>query len=492
MLKSLIAIGLLQLLSMLFLLVRTKGLALMLGPELVGIMGVIDRLLAVVAQTAALSLPFAALRFLPTAWSTDRAEYRVLLNGMRNVSLVAAGIATLGCVLVTLIWPEILGDELTSHGLIVRVGFLTVPILVLVPFLQHVAAGRLEHNRAMVLGLGNAFVLMATGLLGVWWGGLTGLYLAYAVVGVLLVWPVLRAFGDRTPVEPQPQRTPERLIAWLPTKVWRFSLSLFGLSFLAPYAALFVAYQVLVHHGEVVAGWMLAAVGISIAVRSVIGMGHRVMLAPNISKDATPPQRMYWANEFQKTHVLLALFVVPPVLLWPRFVIQLLYSGEFLPGAEFVTLFVVLEIILLVSSTYQTLVWALGHIGLHVLHNVIAQGLMIGVAALTIKEWGVTGAAAAGLIAPIFMFAASMVFLRRRYSLRVPLRNATLYCYVLAGLATTGFLGLQYPGFALQHVALKCGVYVALLAVAWLFLAQADRQRLQDMLRKLPSQFRRG
>ena len=56
MLKALLTIGSLQLLAMLVHLVRTKSLAVILGPEWIGVMAVVDRLLGIIAQIASLSL----------------------------------------------------------------------------------------------------------------------------------------------------------------------------------------------------------------------------------------------------------------------------------------------------------------------------------------------------------------------------------------------------------------------------------------------------
>ena len=69
MLRALLTIGAVQVMTMLVLLVRTKTIAVVLGPEFVGVMAVIDKLLAVIAQTVSLSLPFAAIRFLPARWA---------------------------------------------------------------------------------------------------------------------------------------------------------------------------------------------------------------------------------------------------------------------------------------------------------------------------------------------------------------------------------------------------------------------------------------
>ena len=71
MFRAFVTIGVLQLITMLLQVVRTKTLAVLLGSEWIGVMGAVDRLLAVIAQTASLSFPFAAVRFLPRLWTTS-------------------------------------------------------------------------------------------------------------------------------------------------------------------------------------------------------------------------------------------------------------------------------------------------------------------------------------------------------------------------------------------------------------------------------------
>jgi len=192
MLKVLLTIGFLQLLTMLAMLVRTKALALLLGPEQVGIMAVIDKLLAVICQTISLSLPFAAVRFLPELWGRDREGFAVLFRRMRNLLLLLALLAAGAGVVVTAGFPGVLGEQLLPYRRVVLVAFLGVPVLTLAPFLTNAIAGRLEQNRSMVFALGHAVVLTVTGVVGVLWSGLLGAYLLYALAGFALVAVVSR------------------------------------------------------------------------------------------------------------------------------------------------------------------------------------------------------------------------------------------------------------------------------------------------------------
>ena len=161
MLKVFVTIGLLQVLTMLVQLVRTKTLALLLGPQALGVMAVIDKLLAVIVQTVSLSLPFAALRFLPAVWTKDRAAFHDRYVRMRNLLLLMAFLALVVSLAVTLLRPATWGAQLLSYRTVVLCAIAGLPVLALVPLLQNVVAGRLEQNRAMLVSLGNALVMAA-------------------------------------------------------------------------------------------------------------------------------------------------------------------------------------------------------------------------------------------------------------------------------------------------------------------------------------------
>ena len=64
--------------TMLVHLVRAKSLAVILGPEWIGVMAVVDRLLGIVGQTAWRSLPFVAARAVvpATTCSISRSRFR--------------------------------------------------------------------------------------------------------------------------------------------------------------------------------------------------------------------------------------------------------------------------------------------------------------------------------------------------------------------------------------------------------------------------------
>lgn len=489
MLKILLTIGFLQFLTMLVLLVRAKVLAVLLGPEWVGVMAVIDKLLAVFSQMALFSMPFAALRFLPRHWKENPAEFAALLRRMRNVVTLFLLLALAGGMGVALLAPGWLGKELLPYREVVLVAFLTLPVLAFVPFLQNVFAARLEQNASMLFLLLHAAVLTAASVVGVLWNGLQGMYLLYAAAGLALVIAGIRR-AERLPQD-RPRAGPGPALQ-LPGQVWRFCLAFAALVFLAPYAALFVHYRVLSEHGAAAAGWMYAAMAIALAVRNVLGQAHAVFMTPHVNLGGDHQDRITWAAEYLKVFSLVAVLVAMPVLLFAPFAVRLLFTPEFLPAASFVAVFVMAEAIGLLAGIYQGLAVAFDHIGFHVSQNIVAQAAMMGVALLLIPEYGVLGAGIAGVACYAVMLVASMLFLRLRYNMRIPGRTVGLTLYFLVALGVAGMAGLRYPDLTLTSVALKLGVFAVLVLALALFLTRQDWANLRRLAMELTSRAQAG
>lgn len=480
MLKALVTIGLFQFMTMLVLLVRTKALALLLGPELVGAMGVIDKSIAVIVQTTSLSLPFAALRFLPERWSSSPGEYRALFERMRNLLLALTVLAMAGALGFTVLRPTLWGAGLLSYRGALLAAILTIPVLGLMPFVQSALAGRFEQSRSMRVGLVNA-ILLAVASAAVWWKGLAGYYAVYAVLGLVLVLVVLRRATRDARGVPLPRIPQPRLALGLPKPIWRFSAALFTLAFAAPYAALFVQYRVFRDHGADAAGWMQAALGIAISVRTILGTAHGVLLTPNVNRGGTIAERMAWANRFQAIFCLLAGLAVPLLLLFPQTAVRLLYSASFLPAASVLAVFVGAEMVTLLAGTYQSLVVAQDRMGVQVALGLGAQLLVMGVAAWLIEPLGLLGAGLAALASSAFLLAATLAFLRRAYGLTMPAWVALRCAWLLAGVAMAGLAGgrLDTSWWALL---LRAAVYLLVIVGFALLLSREEQARARQTL----------
>lgn len=473
MLRALLTIGAVQLLTMLVLLARTKTLAVVLGPELVGVMAVVEKLVALVAQSACLSLPFAAVRFLPARWTEGPAEYRELFTRMRNVLLLTAALVTIVATAVASGAPAAAGAALLPYREVVLAAALGIPVAVLLPFMQNAIAGRMQQYRSSTVGFLQA-VAAAAAIVGVFAGGLAGYYVAYAVLGLVVVGIASRLATAGTP----PPASPGALA--LPPSIWRFAGALFALAVLAPYAALYAHYRVLDEHGAQAAGWMQAAIGISLAVRAVLGSSHAIFLTPNVNRGGSRPDRMAWANAFQGTLCLVAGVLVPPLLLAPELVVHVLYSAQFEPGAGFVMLFVLVEVLGMLSGTYQVLIVAFDHLRFHVASNLAAQGAVVALAFALVGPLGILGAALAALAAPVLLFAATLAFLHRAHGLAMPRALAARLGWLLAALIASGIIGVAMPGWSAGALAMKLATYAAILAGFIPLLDAHERSRFRQ------------
>lgn len=479
MLRALVTIGAAQVMTMLVLLGRTKALALMLGPENLGVMAVIDKLLAVIAQTVSLSLPFAAARFLPGRWMQGPAAFRALFTRMRDVLLTLTLVATLVSLVISWLQPAFWGAALLPYRAVLTVALVGIPVTALIPFLQNAVAGRMQQNRSMVITFLYALV-MTLSVAGIALFGLVGYYLAFAALGATLLVIASRFATEDTSVGGAALAA-ERMYVGLPLGIWRFSGALLILTFVAPYAALFIHYRLLSQHGNQAAGWMQSAIGVSLAVRQVLGAAHAVYLTPNVNRGGSPAARMEWANRFQITLCLLAGLTVPPLLMFPGLALRLLYTTAFSPAAAFVVLFVLAEMVGMLSGTYQSLIIALDHLPFHVISNMVAQMLVVGIAFAAVGPLGILGAGLASLAAPIFLYAATMLFLSQKHRLRMPRAVVTRSAWLLISLLATGILGARFPDLNLAMLPVKAAIYALVVAGFAVLLTTDERQRVRDV-----------
>jgi hypothetical protein len=267
----------------------------------------------------------------------------------------------------------------------------------------------------------------------------------------------------------------------LPREIWRFGLVLLGLAFLVPYAALYVHYRVLSQLGAEASGWMQAAMGLSLAARAVLGAAHPVFLTPYVNRGGTPEERMAWAVGYQRTLCFLIGLVLPPLLLFPDVAARLLYSAEFLPGAQYVFLFVLGEVVLLWSGTYGSLVVAFDRLGYHVAENIAAQLLMVAVGWAFIPRWGIGGAGAAALAAAVFLLLSNAGFLRWSFGLRTPARTTLLVLYLAVGLGVAGLVGRTPTLWEWQAILGRLSLHALLVLGLLAFLSHEEGRKLRGL-----------
>lgn len=464
---------------MLLLVMRTKVLALTVGVDGIGTIASVDALTAVISQTLSMSLPFAALRFLPAALRSSPAETDLLYRRMRLLLSTLLVPATLVCLVVALIAPQLFGTALVPYRRTMMLAFAGLPVVGLIPFLTNAYAGAVGYMPSMRLMVAHGGVMVIAAVAAAAGLGVDGFYAVYAVLGITLV--VVAAGRLAVPGFTGADRRPLlfRDALQLPPAIWRFAAWLLPLAFLAPYAAWFVRYSTLKLYGIDNAGILQAAIGISLSVRAVLGAAHPVFLTPNVNRHPDPDSRMAWANQFQRTTGLVFALTLPPLLLYSDVALRILYAPAFLAGSGFVALFVASEVISLLSGTYQALIVAGDRLRFNLFQNLTAQALLVATAAVALPRIGLAGAGLAALSAPLFMLASTLAFLHFQYGVRPSPGAVRTSLLAVAILLVGGIVGSRYPGLSPNVLGAKAAVCAALWLAALALIPAEDRAQLQ-------------
>jgi O-antigen/teichoic acid export membrane protein len=306
-----------------------------------------------------------------------------------------------------------------------------------------------------------------------------GFYAIYAILGALLV--LVSATRLTTPGIRREDRHPLHLrkALRLPPEIWRFGAWLLPLAFLAPYAGWFVKYDTLKLYGVDAAGILQGAIGISLSVRALLGAAHPVFLTPNVNRQEDPRSRMLWADEFQRATGLLFALALPPLLLFSDVALRVLYAPAFLSGSAFVALFVAAEVITMLSGTYQALIIAGDSMAFHVAQNLTAQLLLAGTAFVALPRIGLAGAGLAALSAPVFLFASTLLFLRRKHGIQPSTAAARAPLLAIGILLVAGTVGSAYPGLSLGLLSAKAALCAAIWVASLAVIPAEDRARLR-------------
>ncbi len=463
-------------------LVRWKVIALLLGPQGVGIASVIDQIAQIALRLGSLSLPIVALKFLALARSRQPADfwglYRVLLRLMLTAT---AGVAALAMVLV-MVKPGLVGKELAVYALPLVLGLASVPWLGGTALLKSVLATLDRYRTAALVTFLGSVTQVAAVYIGIRLGGLTGLYVGMLIAGLGL-FAVLRHLvirGGRTGAGGG--RT---LAAFARTnpEIVRFAASLYAvaLSTALMYGA--VRYTVLVRLGAAAAGYLAAAYAIALAVRLVLNEAAVQYLIPSVSRPIPKETRSEEVATYVRALAVLLLAICVPVMLFPYEVLVILYSPRFVEAVSFLALFLLAEAVLVIADVHRVLLIGFDDRKGYVSSIVPGQLVVIACALAFVPRYGIVGAGVGHIIGAVLVLAMSVGRLRRRHGVPWYPRSALVSGYSLMATAVVGMVGHLAPTPGWVTWGWKMAVAILVCASALPLLTSADRRSLLSLVR---------
>lgn len=489
MLGAMVTIGAVQILIIAVNLIRSKLLAVLLGPAGVGVLSVIDQLVQLVSYVSAFSIPLATGKLLSHAHDEGFDAFRRGYGNLLRLLVTLTSFGTAVALIIVTLRPTLLGVQLLPYQLILLPALLRIPIISLHGYFTHVLAAAQRWREATVLLLCIAVSLAFSTPIGVRMGGLTGLYWGNLIAETMIVGGVfvyLRArlnlpLRDRTTNIFRELRKNRILISFGPV------LHVTSIMYLC---AQFIArYATLARYGEAEAGLLYAAITLANSLGLVLNNAVLLYLTPILNRKIPKETKLQAATEYQRNLIVLLGIMGMPLILFSSLLLNLLFSPSFVVVAPVVFLFVLAQGLMQLAAVYQSLL-----IGLDDLKT---YGIILGAGHLSLATlawllafpYGLRGVGFAYFGASGLIFASMLLVLVVRHGQQLPRRMLLLVGYVLLSMMVAGFVPVHQASLGPIIFGAKVIYYVLFSCSLMLFLDRADHQRL---LRQLLLRLDRG
>ena len=420
----------------------------LLGPEGVGVVGIVDQVVLVVMHLSALSLPQSALTFLSRSYGRGPGAFQktyVSFLGVISVLTVASTTCAIGMVAARSSW---LGENLLRYQPLLILGLLSVPAVVMNAFGASVLAAVQRARQSALVTASSAAMLFLAAAVGLSVGGLVGLYWATLVAGVVVAGAIMRylhsslrlpLFNWRTCVSAELRSHPDLLF---------FCVSYFLVAAAYPVAWLIARHTVLDQFGEAEAGRLQAVVALMVGFGTALRSINSQLLLPIVSAHGDTVRKFNDTIDVQRRLAVTLALMAMPLVLFPQWFLATLYSNAFTAAGPYVHLLILAELIQILAGTYLVLMLGLGDM------RVWALVYFLGYVCLGVMSWvlgarhGIFGVAVAAVVASLVMFGLAWWRLRRRHGFRLPGSLLGLMVFVVAMVLGAGSASARYNGNA--------------------------------------------
>ena len=395
-----IVVGAIQFLILVVALVRGKALAVMLGPEGVGVIGTVDQFIVTVAQLSALGLPFAAMKSMSAAHSqSDDAFRRTFATFARIILFISVAVAVVAS--STEILAHSIFSGLSEYRDALVLALFAVPPMILSILVAHTFASAGMPRAAAIFNLVFAAVLAGAALAGAALGGVWGFYFGTVLAGAVVLiaallwlrrWMGLSILGRGVSV--WRDLPGKRLIAGTAVSAYANLVSASAL-------LLLVRYVVLQREGEAAVGLLQSALGVALSAGSILATLSALYLAPSLNRNSPIDEKFRRAGSFAKTAALYMMLGGVPVALFPGLVLTILYTGAFTGAAALLILCLIWQGLTLVMTTYSHLLVGIDRPMAATVTTILSVGAGILAAILLVDSWGPVAAPLALIVTAV-------------------------------------------------------------------------------------------
>lgn len=465
----------LQIVLMLVSLVRAKALAILLSPAGFGVAATIDQLIIALVQLGAIGLPFASLKYMSEAHSDGTDKFWSVFLAFGKAILCLGIVTSVVVSLVMVIWPAIFGAELAAYRAYIQIAALSIPTTILTIFAANALAAAQNSVWAATTNLVVALSLGIGAIAGVVVGGLSGLYIGTAVVGfcgtALGLALLIQNRGWRWITQRREDAKLSAAVRHFPTSAGFYATSVF-----AALGLTFVRYTVFKDMGERSAGLFQSSISIALTTGAVLVSISNLYLIPLLNRKSHPLEKMTTCNDFTSNMTLVLIAFSLPIACFPKTVLSILYTREFMSAADVLYIFLVWQCVTQFTYVYQHLL-----IGFNdVLWVPLLAGAGFGSAALftwLLVPWmGLVGAPI-GLCLGMAAYAFGIILrLKIGFGVAISLGTFLRFLWTLIATISGGLLFVQGSEMTFSGISARVLFCIAYLIATWvIFLPNGGR-----------------
>jgi len=420
--KIILSIGAIQVLAIFIQFLRTKVVAVMIGPEGVGVVSTIDQIVQFAAFVIAFSLPLASVKFLSKAHSEGDESFKRSYSGfVKLLGLIAIGGTGL-MIAIVFFRPAVLGPDVAKYQTYVLIALLSMPALILGGFFANVFASAQKYRVSAALAVMTNAVTSTAVIVGILTGGIIGIFWGSSLAGLLLTFGIivylwkrmdLPFFSPGTNVLSEFKRSP---------KIASFAAMLYFGSVSYSLSLLVARYAILSNYGETEAGLLQGALALSIALGMVLNPANGLYLTPIMNRNIPQEEKIKAATEFQRKIVMILTLVSLPVVMFPQLMMTILFSNKFASVGHIVFLFVFAQLITQLAGVHQAFLIGADDLKAYAAIATFGQLGFAVLAWLLAPSYGIAGIAYGSIISASAIFLASLIRLKLKHGFW-PARN---------------------------------------------------------------------
>lgn len=484
--KALISIGFIQVLIILINIGRGKILSILLGPAGFGVVSTIDQIVVSAIQLGGLAVPALALKLMSNAHSESQEKfqntYSSFLSGIFGLSLFTTVLILLS------IWlkPDLFGQDIVPYIDYLNLALFSVPTLMMALFFVNTLASAQKSSLSIYLHLIVTLLMTSAGCLGVYFGGILGLYIATIPTGIVTSICAVIFIGKKLRLKTF--NSSANLIQTIKEKPEIVSMAMTMYARLSAYSLLMltIRFFVFAENGEVQVGFLQALLSIALALAAVVGQMTALVFMPLVNRAIPIPDKLTAAYNFQSTIIFLIATVSLPFLLFPKLTLFLLFSSKFIVVAQVVYLFIVWQYLFQIVNVYQQLLVGLDDMLFCTISSIFGNLFSIFVSLFLIPSLGLSGTAMS-LILGITTTGLIIVYrLKTKFDSPVPIPVWSRTALILAGLMLTGILFNQIDEWSPQGLFIRFGFSCIYLLGLWCLLSGEQKEIIMSFRRKLP------